>query len=240
MKLNCDLGESYGPWKMGQDEAVMPLIDMANIACGFHAGDPHVINHTLELAKAAKVEIGAHPSYPDTLGFGRRSMNCSYDEIVDLILYQVAAIDGMATTKGMSLSYVKPHGALYNDMMANEAVFKAVVDAINSYHKPLKLMVLATNSPALLDYAASQSVALIFEAFADRRYTPQGELMPRREPGAVLTKAEALAQVKQLITDSTVQASNGQMINIQADTLCVHGDNEQALALVKEIRALCQ
>ena len=144
MKLNCDLGESFGSWTMGLDEQVMPYIDQANIACGFHAGDPLVMQKTLELAKQHNVCIGAHPSYPDLVGFGRRSMNCSSDEIIAMVIYQVAAIDGVAKSLGVEVSYVKPHGALYNDMMVNSQVRLAILSALSRYPKKLALMLQAT------------------------------------------------------------------------------------------------
>ena len=144
--LNCDLGESYGSWTMGRDAHVMPHIDQANIACGFHAGDPLMIQKTLALAKQHHVVVGAHPAYPDLVGFGRRSMNCSQSEIVALISYQLSAIDGMAKSQGIELSYVKPHGALYNDMMSKDSIRSAVIQAIASYYRPVKLMLLATNA----------------------------------------------------------------------------------------------
>lgn len=240
MKLNCDLGESYGAWKMGQDDLVMPHIDMANVACGFHAGDPHVINKTLKLAKQFNTEVGAHPSYPDTLGFGRRSIKCSAVEIIDLMLYQVAALDGMAQSQGITISYVKPHGALYNDMMADSDVFEAILKAMNQYYRPLKLMILATaDAEGRKMKASSFGVELIFEAFADRRYTAQGALTPRSRKGSVLDKKATLEQVESLINNGHVICDTGAAIAIQADTICVHGDNEEAIELVENIRSLC-
>lgn len=241
MKLNCDLGESFGAWQMGQDELVMPHIDMANIACGFHAGDPHVINHTLALAKKYNTEIGAHPSYPDTLGFGRRSMKCSSAEIIDLMLYQIAALDGMAQSQGLKLTYVKPHGALYNDMMADSQIFAAILQAIAQYYRPLKLMILANaDAENYRKKAKALGIKLIFEAFADRRYSQTGSLLPRSQAGAVLDKNATLAQVKSLTASGQVIADNGQSIRIDADTICVHGDNLDSVSLIKEIRQLCQ
>ena len=137
IRLNCDLGESYGSWTMGVDEAVMPHIDQANIACGFHAGDPLIMRKTLALAKAHDVMIGAHPAYPDVVGFGRRSMQCSRDEIIALMQYQISALDGMAQSQGLNLDYVKPHGALYNDMMAKADVRDAIMTAVAEFHRPI-------------------------------------------------------------------------------------------------------
>ena len=180
MKLNCDLGESFGSWQMGLDTDVMPYIDMANIACGFHAGDADVMAKTLLLAKQHGVAVGAHPSYPDLQGFGRRSMALSASEIINTMRYQMAALDGMAQSAGVTISYVKPHGALYNDMMSKAAVFDAVLQAVAGYYRPLKLMILATaEQQHYHDLASAKGVELLFEAFADRRYTDDGKLTPR-------------------------------------------------------------
>ncbi|MDX1678616.1 5-oxoprolinase subunit PxpA [Arsukibacterium sp.] len=239
MLLNCDLGESYGSWTMGLDSEVMPYIDQANIACGFHAGDPDVMQRTLQLAKQHGVQVGAHPAYPDLNGFGRRSMQCSHNEIINLLHYQIAALDGMALAQGVSLSYVKPHGALYNDMMSKPAVWQAVVQAIASYHKPLKLMLLADNNRhTYRTQAAALKVELLFEAFADRRYTDEGRLTPRSASGAVLHGTDVLTQVSELINDGSVTTSSGQRLALNADTLCVHGDNPGAIEQVAQIRAL--
>jgi UPF0271 protein len=239
IKLNCDLGESFGAWSMGMDADVMPLIDQANIACGFHAGDPTVLVNTLTLAKHHQVEVGAHPSYDDKQGFGRRSVKMNADELKHLLWYQIAAVDGVAKSLGMELSYVKPHGALYNDMMASPALLETVMQAVASYHKPLKLMLLATASAAAhQELAKSYQLELLFEAFADRRYKTDGSLTPRSQAGSVLDHHSALAQVQQLLQNGTVQSDTGDSVVITADTLCVHGDNPQAVALVQSIRQL--
>lgn len=239
MKLNCDLGESFGSWKMGLDAAVMPYIDMANIACGFHAGDADVMAKTLQLARQYGVSVGAHPSYPDLQGFGRRSMALSHSEIINTMRYQIAALDGMAQSSGITISYVKPHGALYNDMMSKPAVFAAVLDAVAGYYRPLKLMILATaEQQHYRDLATAKGVDLLFEAFADRRYTDDGKLTPRSEAGAVLHEAEMLAQVSQLVTQGTVTTVSGKALPLSADTLCVHGDNQAAIVQVEKIKAL--
>ena len=232
--LNCDLGEG-----LATDEQIIPLISSANIACGFHAGDADVMAGTLALAKQHGVAIGAHPSYPDLQGFGRRSMALSHSEIVNCLRYQIAALDGMALSSGLTLSYVKPHGALYNDMMAKPAVFAAVLDAVAGFYKPLKLMILATARQQ--DFAAqakAQGVALLFEAFADRRYTDEGTLTPRSQAGAVLHGDDMLAQVRQLVKHGSVTTVSGKQLALTADTLCVHGDNPAAIAQVQQIRAL--
>ncbi|MBT1064599.1 5-oxoprolinase subunit PxpA [Bowmanella sp. Y26] len=237
MLLNCDLGESFGNWKMGLDDQVMPFIDQANIACGFHAGDPDVMHRTLLLAKQNQVSIGAHPAYLDLQGFGRRSMQLTRQEIINLLHYQIGALSAMATVHGMQLSYVKPHGALYNDMMAKPAVFDAVVEAIDSFPHKLKLMILATAESEQYQKAAGQ-VALLFEAFADRRYQDNGHLTPRSQPDAVLDTEQTLQQVKLLAAEGTVITQSGRKLALNPDTLCVHGDNPHALAMVRQIRDL--
>ncbi|MBS3797985.1 5-oxoprolinase subunit PxpA [Pseudoalteromonas sp. BDTF-M6] len=240
MLLNCDLGESFGSWTMGEDELAMAHIDLANIACGFHGGDPLVMQRTLALAKQHGVHIGAHPSYPDRQGFGRRSMVLSPTELIADLHYQIAALAGMAKVQGLQLEYVKPHGALYNDMMAKEQIFVCVLQAVAQYDPSLKLMILAgNNSENYRELADKQGVSLLFEAFADRRYTDAGTLMPRNQAGSVLTKTEMLVQVQQLVSDGTVQTDGGNTLALKADTLCVHGDNLEAVNAIIEIRALC-
>jgi UPF0271 protein len=239
MLLNCDLGESYGSWTMGQDAAAMAHIDQANIACGFHAGDPLVMTRTLALAKQHGVMIGAHPAYPDLVGFGRRSINCTDAELQALLHYQVAALDGMAQAQGLQLSYVKPHGALYNDMMANADIRASVMQAIASYHQPVRLMLQATATwPEHKAAADALGLALYFEAFADRAYEDDGRLMARSKPGAVLDHDQMLAQVQQLISHGTITSANGNVLNLQVDSLCVHGDNDAGIAAIHEIRTL--
>jgi UPF0271 protein len=239
MLLNCDLGESYGSWTMGLDEEVMPHIDQANIACGFHGGDPLTIRKTLALAARHGVSIGAHPAYPDLVGFGRRPMNLSADEILANLHYQVAALDGMASSEGLALGYVKPHGALYNDMMANAEVRAAIMQAVASYHRPLGLMLQATpDADQHRKEAESFGLSLQFEAFADRCYDDNGRLLSRRQPGAVHSREQMLEQVAQLQAESSVTTVSGQRLPLQADTLCVHGDNLEGVQAIQAIRAL--
>lgn len=239
MKLNCDLGESFGAWNMGMDVDVMPYIDQANIACGFHAGDPMVIQNTLALAQQNQVSVGAHPSYPDLVGFGRRSMNCSTQEIIALIQYQVSALAGMAQIQGLTLEYVKPHGALYNDMMKDINVFEAIVSAISQSPNKLTLMIQATPDNELyLNKAEMLDVTLYFEAFADRRYDDNGLLVSRSIAGAVLSKQDMLTQVKQLKEHGSVTSISGKELKLQVDSLCVHGDNIEGVQAIAEIRAL--
>jgi UPF0271 protein len=239
MLLNCDLGESYGSWTMGLDAEVMPHIDQANIACGFHGGDPITIRKTLALAAEHGVSIGAHPAYPDLVGFGRRPMNLSADEIVANLHYQVAALEGMARSAGLELGYVKPHGALYNDMMAGEPVRAAIMNAVATYHRPLALMLQATPDAELhREEAEAFGITLSFEAFADRCYDDDGRLLSRSKPGAVHDRERMLSQVEQLQRHGVVTTVSGQLIELQADTLCVHGDNLEGVRAIEAIRAL--
>jgi UPF0271 protein len=239
MLLNCDLGESYGSWTMGLDAQVMPHIDQANIACGFHAGDPLIMRATLELAAAHGVSVGAHPAYPDLLGFGRRSMALSPGEIIATIHYQVAALEGMAAVAGLQLSYIKPHGALYNDMMADAAVRAAILEAVASYHRPLALMLQATPAREQhLAEAGAMAVELLFEAFADRCYDDDGSLLSRRKAGAVHSRDLMLEQVRQLRAEGSVTTISGRKLPLQADSLCVHGDNPEGVQAIRDIRAL--
>ena len=239
MLLNCDLGESYGSWTMGQDADVMPYIDQANIACGFHGGDPVTMRTTLALAAQHGVSIGAHPAYPDLVGFGRRSMNLSAEEIVASLHYQIAALDGMALNQGLELGYVKPHGALYNDMMANPAIRTAIMQAVASFHRPLALMLQATpDAKRHRLEAEALGLQVLFEAFADRCYVDDGSLLSRRKPGAVHSRERMLAQVQELTARGTVTTVNGRVLELHPDTLCVHGDNIEGVQAIQAIRAL--
>lgn len=224
---------------MGRDSDVMPFIDQANLACGFHAADPLVIQKTLTLAKQFNVSVGAHPSYPDLLGFGRRSMRCSIIELTALIHYQIAALDGMAKIQDIVLDYVKPHGALYNDMMSDFDIFKTILMAVNKYPKKLALMVQASiNNDMYQQQADNLGIKLYFEAFADRCYDDDGRLLSRNQVGAVLSKPDMLLQVKQLANQSIITTNSGKNLNIKADSICVHGDNLAAVNAIGEIRAL--
>lgn len=239
MKLNCDLGESFGSWTIGLDEQVMPYIDQANIACGFHAGDPLVMQKTLHLAKINNVSVGAHPSYPDLVGFGRRSMVCSSDEITAMVIYQIAALDGVAKSLGIELDYVKPHGALYNDMMVKQEVRVAILQAVKCYYRPLKLMLQATPSIEKHRVEAKKfNVELLSEAFADRCYDDDGKLLSRSKTGAVHNKEKMIAQVKQLKERGSVTTISGKTLQLNADSLCVHGDNLEGVQAISNIREL--
>lgn len=237
LKLNCDLGEGYGVWHLGDDEQIMPLIDQANIACGFHAGDSGTMLRTLKLAQANQVEIGAHPSYPDRVGFGRRSMRIAPEDLYNDVLYQTAALSGMAKTVNAQVAYIKPHGALYHDMLSDSACLGALLKVAKDCD--LKLMVPAGATTELMQQQAAQAgVDLMFEAFADRRYTANKTLLSRTQSGAVLNKLEMLEQARRLISDGSVISDDGTTLALRADTLCVHGDSPSALAALKEIRGL--
>ncbi len=238
MKLNCDLGESYGAWRMGQDDQVMPLIDMANVACGFHAGDPSIMQKTVSLAAKHRVAIGAHPSYHDLAGFGRRSISHSPDEIHALILYQLGALEGLCRAEGLRLSYVKPHGALNNDMMRDMSTLEAVMAAVKSYRKDLPLMLPVTvkheQHRKLADYVG---LPILLEAFADRAYDDEGQLVSRRLPGAVHNSPDRIVdQALSFASKGGVYSSSGNWLALPADSLCVHGDNEAALSAIRAIR----
>lgn len=236
--LNCDIGESYGAWTMGLDAEVMPFIDCANIACGFHAGDPSVMRRTVGLALAHDVMIGAHPAYQDLAGFGRRSMAYGAQELQDLLHYQIGALDGICRAQGGRVRYVKPHGAMYNDMMANPAQLRALIEAVARYDDQLPLMLLA-----MRDNSAAQAIAdefgvqLWFEAFADRGYDSAGRLMPRQSAGAVHHDAEVIiGQAMKFARGEALTASDGSELFLKPDTLCVHGDNAGSVAAVQRIR----
>lgn len=237
--LNCDMGESFGLWRMGLDEEVMPLVDMANVACGFHAADPVTMTRTALLAKQAGARIGAHPSYPDLVGFGRRSMQCTPLEIVSLIQYQLGALEGICRSQGLAVSYVKPHGALYNDMMREPDILRAVLEAVAAFDAELPLMLLArTDNRETQSIAAEFGVPLLFEAFADRAYDRRGFLVPRSEADAVHQEPDRiLAQALRLAREGVIESLDGTPIPLEADSLCVHGDNPQSVQVLKQIRA---
>jgi len=238
MLLNCDLGESYGYWQIAADPLVMPHIDMANIACGYHAGDPQVMQKTISLAKQYQVKIGAHPSYPDRQGFGRRSMQLSHDEIESLIIYQLGALAGMCKSQSCQVSYLKPHGALYNDMMKNDDVLCAIFSAMKKYDQTMPLLMMATsNNSCFKQKGEEYSIDVMFEAFADRAYDDEGFLVSRNVDGAVLKASDdILNRATQLKTQGTVQSINGKTIRMEAETLCVHGDNEQAVNMIQSLK----
>lgn len=239
MWLNCDMGESFGQWQTGLDALVMPHVDMASIACGFHASDPNIILQTVALAKQHNVMVGAHPSYPDLAGFGRRHMACSRDEIYAFIIYQLGALQGACSVNQTSLQYVKPHGALYNDMMKDNITLCAIMDAVHDYDPQLKLMIMAqADNSANQRLADERGVTLLFEAFADRCYTDNGLLLARTQPGAVLHDENAIInQAVDLTRSHSVLTDTGKLLTLYADSICVHGDNAQSIQAIKKIKA---
>ena len=239
MKLNCDMGESYGSWQKGNDAVVMPWVDMANIACGFHASDPDIMAKTVELAVVHGVEIGAHPGYDDKLGFGRRMIQHTAEEITRLVAYQVGALRGICNLYDTDISYVKPHGALYNDMMASPVIFEAVVRAVSMLPAKLALMVLSQqDNRKYIQCAESYGVPLLFEAFADRAYGNNGYLVTRGEPGAVYHDEQQIQQqVKRLVTGK-VTTRKGQLLTLQVDSICVHGDNPAAITMIQRLHQM--
>ncbi len=236
LDLNADVGESFGPYQMGDDGAMMRLISSANIACGGHAGDPGVMHRTVELALRHGVVVGAHPGYPDLQGFGRRPMRLTEQEIVDLILYQVGALEAIARSQGSRLRHIKPHGALYNQAETDLSVAEALVKAVQAYGLPLRLVGRAGS--AMERAARAARIPFAAEAFADRRYRRDGSLAPRSQPGTVLTEPEAAAaQVRRLVQDGRVEADDGTSLALTFETLCVHGDTPGAPRLAARIRA---
>lgn len=240
MKLNCDMGEAFGAWKMGLDEQIMPFVDQANIACGFHASDPLTMAKTVALAKQHNVTIGAHPAYPDLVGFGRRNMDIAPKELKAIIQYQVGALQGICQAHDTKVTYVKPHGALYNTMMADFTVLETVMQAISELDANLILMVMAVpEADAIRSMAEKYGLTLWFEAFSDRLYTDEGRLTPRKQTNAVHQDFSLIEQqVLQLSSQGGLTTESGAFLPVHADTLCVHGDGAHALEAVTKIRSL--
>ncbi|MBT1181735.1 LamB/YcsF family protein [Bifidobacterium sp. CP2] len=233
--LNSDMGESFGRWTLGDDAALLDVVSSANIACGFHAGDPSVMRRTLANAAANGVAVGAHVAYRDLAGFGRRYVDVAPAELTADVMYQLAALEGMARAAGTRVGYVKPHGALYNRIVADEAQAKAVVDAIAAIDASLGVLTLPGSAVGRLAEAAGLRV--FHEAFADRAYTPEGTLVSRRLPGAVIADPDAVAaRVTRMVLEGTVEAVDGTTVPIHADSVCVHGDSPAAVALAKAVR----
>ncbi|WP_439685413.1 5-oxoprolinase subunit A [Cupriavidus oxalaticus] len=234
--LNSDLGESFGAWSMGNDAAMLDIVSSANVACGFHAGDPAGILQTLKAAAERGVAVGAHVSYPDLQGFGRRNMDVASADLVADVIYQISALSGMAATVGTTVRYVKPHGALYNTIASDERQARDVIAAIRAVNPELALVALA-GSP-LVGWAREAGLRVIAEAFADRAYTAQGTLVSRREQGAVLHDAADVAQrMLRLVRDGTVLAIDGSVARVEAQSICVHGDSDGALEMARAVRA---
>jgi 5-oxoprolinase (ATP-hydrolysing) subunit A len=235
--LNCDMGESFGAYTIGMDDAVMAHITSANIACGFHAGDPLVMDRTVKLATQQKVGIGAHPGYPDLLGFGRRPMACSKEEITQYVIYQVGALNGFCRAHGATLQHVKPHGALYLDAVENDAVARGVAAGILAVDPDLLFVALAgRKGEPMRRMGAELGLKVVYEAFPDRAYTPEGTLVSRKQPGAVISDPDTVARRALDMANGFVIAVDGTRIDLEVHSLCVHGDNPAAVALVKTIR----
>ena len=233
--LNSDLGESLGAWSMGDDAAMLAIVTSANVACGFHAGDAAGILATLKAAKERGVAVGAHVAYPDLAGFGRRNMDVASCDLVADVIYQIGALQGLATAAGTQVTYVKPHGALYHTIAHDERQARDVIAAIRAIDPGLALVALA-GSP-LVRWAEDAGLRVVAEAFADRAYTPQGTLVSRREKGAVLHDAALVAQrMLRLVQEGVVEAIDGSLTPVRADSICVHGDSPGAVAMAAEVR----
>ncbi|CAN7362569.1 LamB/YcsF family protein [Pseudarthrobacter oxydans] len=233
--LNSDVGESFGNWTMGDDAAIFRSVSSANIACGFHAGDPSTIARTCRDAVAAGISIGAHVGYRDLAGFGRRFLDCSPTELADDVLYQLGALEGIARAAGGRISYVKPHGALYNTIVTHQVQAQAVVDAVKAFGGDLPMLLL----PGSVALAAAEAAGLrgVAEAFADRAYNPDGTLVSRREPGAVLHDEDAVAaNMVRLATEGTIVARDGSTIKTSAESICLHGDTAGAVSMAAAVR----
>jgi UPF0271 protein len=233
--LNADLGESFGAWPMGQDAQLMAIVTSANVACGGHAGDPATMRRTVRLARAHGVAVGAHPGFPDLLGFGRREIQMSPQDVEDLVLYQVSALAGIARAEGVRLQHVKAHGALYNMACRDEALAEAIAAAVAAFDPTLVLFGLPGS--ALLQAGLDAGLPVAAEAFADRAYLPDGSLAPRSQPGSVIHDVDTVvARAVTMVTESTAIATDGSRLAFDADTLCLHGDTPGAAALAAAIR----
>ncbi|MFZ5828030.1 MAG: LamB/YcsF family protein [Bacillota bacterium] len=233
--LNCDMGESFGAYTIGVDELIMPLITSANIACGFHAGDPLVMRRTVRLAREHGVAVGAHPGFRDLAGFGRRPMECSPDEVYGDVLYQIGALAAVCRAERVALNHVKPHGALYNMANADPHLARAVAAAVADFDPTLFLFALPGS--ALQKAGEERGLKVACEVFADRAYNPDGSLVARSRPGAVLADELAAAtQARKMVQTGRVTAITGDEVEVRADTICVHGDNPHAVAFIRRIR----
>lgn len=233
--LNSDLGEGYGPWTMGDDAAMLDIVSSANIACGFHAGDPAGLLAVLRQAAARGVAVGAHVSYPDRVGFGRRNIDVTPDDLTADVIYQIGALQGLARAAGTRVSYVKPHGALYNTIAGDARQADAVIAGIRAVDPSLVLMGLA--GAPVLERARAAGLTVVAEAFADRAYTAAGALVSRRQKGAVLHGPDLIAaRMLRLATEGVLEAEDGSILRLEADSICVHGDSPGAVAIAARVR----
>ncbi|MBC3762212.1 LamB/YcsF family protein [Quadrisphaera oryzae] len=234
--LNADLGEGFGRWSLTDDDALLDVVTSANVACGFHAGDPETVLAVCGSAARRGVAVGAHPSYRDLVGFGRRYVDASRTELVADVLYQLGALAGLARAAGTRVSYVKPHGALYTTAAGAGVHGEAVVEAVRRFDPELPLVALA-GSP-LLDLARAAGLRTVAEAFADRGYTATGALVDRRSPGALVTDpSEVAARVVRLVTEGVVRSVDGADVPVRAESVCVHGDSPGAVAVARAVRS---
>lgn len=234
--LNSDLGESFGAYTIGMDEAVIAHISSANVACGYHAGDPLVMDKTIAQAKAAGVAVGAHPGFPDLQGFGRRNMVCSPKEVKAYVQYQLGALLAFATANGVKLQHCKPHGALYNMAGKDEALATAIAEAVASVDPEIILM--GGSGSMLLTAGKKAGLRVASEVFADRAYQADGSLVPRSKPGAVIHDTdEAITRTIRMVKEGKVTAITGEEVELAPHSICVHGDNPSAVEFVKNIRA---
>lgn len=234
--MNCDLGESFGVYTLGLDNEVLPFISSANIACGFHASDPITMEKTVKAAIASGAGIGAHPGFPDLMGFGRRNMNVTPDEARAYITYQIGALAAFAQAGGVKLSHVKPHGALYNMAGKDMKLAKAVCEAVASFDE--NIILLALSGSCMIEAAKETGIRVAREVFADRAYEADGSLVARSKQGAVIQDEDfAVSRVVRIVKEHKVTAIDGTELTLSADSVCVHGDNANALAFVKKIRA---
>ena len=233
--LNCDMGESFGAWTLGNDEAVLAYVSSANIACGYHAGDPRTMRRTVASALARGVAVGAHPGVPDLAGFGRRPMSLSQDEVYEAVLYQIGALAGFARAAGGRLRFVKPHGALYNMAARDRALAAAIVAAVADFDRTLAFYGLAGSE--MLHAAEAAGLTAVSEVFADRAYLDDGSLAPRGQARALIEDhQQSVAQALSMVLDGKVRALSGREVPVRADTLCIHGDKPDALALARCLR----
>ncbi|UYZ59692.1 5-oxoprolinase subunit PxpA [Hymenobacter latericus] len=237
--LNCDLGESFGAYHLGADEAILPHVTSANIACGFHAGDPAVMKRTVRLALQHNVAIGAHPGLPDLVGFGRREMAISHEEAHDMVVYQLGALEAFVRAEGGRMHHLKPHGALYNMAAVNAALAEAIAEALYRVNPELVLYGLAGSE--LIKAGAKLGLRTANEVFADRTYQQNGTLTPRRQPDALITDSQlAIRQVVRMVKEGKVRAQQGMDVAMQADTVCIHGDGAHAVEFAQQIRQVLQ
>ncbi len=236
--LNCDMGESFGAWTMGMDNEVSRHITSANIACGWHAGDARVMYRTVKLARNHGVGVGAHPGYPDLVGFGRRNMDCTPEEVRDYVAYQIGAMKAFCALHGVALQHVKPHGSMYNTSVGNEPLIRAIVEAIAGVDRNVIYLALGgAQAPLVSRIAKEAGIKVAFEAFPDRAYTQDGKLAPRSLPGAVIEDSKtATERALRMAKEGKIVAIDGSVLEMRIDTICVHGDNPSAVEHVRQIR----